>query len=145
MNTVGPDHSCVLLNDNRCTAYEGRPQTCRLYPFSAHTGSNGKAFEFLQCVDQHAAHFSEGRLLVNDWLRENFSKADREFLSAEGASLLVLGNLLRKLGPDGVRANMFYILHYRYYNYNLDKPFMAQYTSNMSALILLLQRELGEV
>lgn len=145
MNTVGPDNSCVFLEDGRCSVYDGRPNVCRIYPFSVRPRQRGRTFEFYRCVDQHAAHFSGDRVLVNDWLRENFSRESREFWTAEGNFLPILGSLLRRLGGDGIKANLFYILHYRYYSYDLERPFMPQYTSNMAALKYILQKELGEV
>ena len=86
MNTVGNDHACVLLKDGRCSAYEGRPSVCRIYPPSVRPGQRGKPFEYYRCVDQHAAHFSDGKLQVKDWLHENFSRESREFWAAEGSA-----------------------------------------------------------
>lgn len=145
MNTVGPDNSCVFLQDGRCAVYEGRPHTCRVYPFSVHPGTRGKTFEFYKCEDQHADHFSEGRVLVKDWFYQNFPKEHREFAAAEGKNLLELGCLLRSLDEDGLRASLFYTLHYRYYSYDLDQRFMPQYEKNMAALKQILQAVVGEV
>lgn len=52
---------------------------------------------------------------------------------------------LNSLNAGELQASLFQILHYRYYNYDLDQPFMPQYTSNMAALERLLQQRLGEV
>lgn len=43
------------------------------------------------------------------------------------------------------KAALFQALHYRYYNYDLDKPFLPQYISNMAALQQFLWGRLGEV
>ena len=145
MNTVGPDNACVFLQDGRCAVYEGRPNVCRIYPFSVRPGQRGKIFEYYRCEDQHSAHFSGGRVLVKDWLHENFTRESREFWAAEGNILPILGCLLGNLGEDGLRASLFYTLHYRYYNYDLDQPFMPQYTQNMAALKHILQTVVGEV
>lgn len=145
MNTVGPDHACIFLKDGRCSVYERRPYTCRIYPFSVQTGTRGIAFAFYQCLDQHSGHFSDGRMQVKDWLNENFTRESREFMTAEGITLGKLGELLRRLGADMLRTSMFQILHYRYYNYDLDQPFMPQYTKNMEALEQFLQKQLKEV
>ena len=145
MNTVGPDSSCAFLQDGRCSVYDGRPNVCRIYPFGVRPGQSGRPFEYYRYEDQHAAHFPGGQVLVEDWLRDNFSGESRAFWTAEGNFLPILGGLLRRLGGDGIRVNLFYILHYRYYNYALDQPFMPQYTRNMAALKQILQRELGEV
>lgn len=52
-----------------------------------------------------------------------------------------LGMLLRKLGPDGRRQFLFRLLYYRYYNYELDQPFLPQYQENQRQLILALREE----
>ena len=145
MNTVGNDHACVLLKDGRCSAYEGRPSVCRIYPLSVRPGQRGKPFEYYRCVDQHAAHFSDGKMQVKDWLHENFSRESREFWAAEGSALPTLGCLLNKLDAGKLRASLFQILYYRYYNYDLDLPFMPQYQKNMALLVHFLQQRLGEV
>ena len=145
MNTEGPDHACVFLKDGRCSVYEGRPHVCRIYPFSVRPGQRGRTFEFYRCVDQHAAHFSDGRVQVKDWLYGNFSRDGREFWAAEGDTLPVLGRLLSGLDANELQAGLSQILHYRYYNYDLDKPFLPQYKANMAALEQFLRRRLREV
>lgn len=145
MNTAGPKHTCVFLKDGRCSVYEGRPHVCRIYPFSVRPGQRGRTFEYFRCVDQHAAHFSGGRVLVKDWLHENFSRESREFWAAEGSCLLELGPLLHRLGPEGLQTSLAQILHFRYYNYDLEQPFMPQYMRNTAALKVFLRKRLGEV
>lgn len=130
MNTTGSENACVFLKDGRCSVYEVRPRVCRLYPFNAFPGQRGKAFEFYQCIDQHSAHYTEEKVLVKDWMYQNFKREDREFLTAESTTLLELGRLLRALSPEQLEENLLQILYYRYYNYDLDQPFMPQYEKN---------------
>ena len=139
INTVDPDDSCVFLKDGRCSVYEARPRVCRLYPFTAFPGQRGKAFHFFQCMDNNSAHFSDGKILVKDWMYQNFSREDREFLTAESDTLLELGRLLKAMSTDGRKENLFQILYYRYYNYDLDQPFMPQYKENTEELKRILQ------
>ncbi len=139
MNTVGDDHACVFLRDGRCSVYKGRPQTCRIYPFFTCPGECGKAFETFQCMDRHASHFTGGKVLVKDWLHENFSEESCAFMTTEATLMPELGGLLRRLGADEIKACMVQTLHYRYYSYDLDGPFMPQYTRNMKALMRLLR------
>lgn len=87
LNTEGPEDACVFLKDGRCSVYEARPRVCRLYPFTAFPGQRGKAFHFFQCMDSNSAHFSDGKILVKDWMYQNFSREDREFLTAESDTL----------------------------------------------------------
>ena len=139
INTVDPDDSCVFLKDGRCSVYEARPRVCRLYPFTAFPGQRGKAFNFFRCMDSNSAHFSDGKILVKDWMYQNFSREDREFLTAESDTLLELGRLLKAMSTDGRKENLFQILYYRYYNYDLDQPFMPQYKENTEELKRILQ------
>ena len=139
INTVDPDDSCVFLKDGRCSVYEARPRVCRLYPFTAFPGQRGKAFNFFRCMDNHSTHFSDGKILVKDWMYQNFSREDREFLTAESDTLLELGRLLKAMSTDGRKENLFQILYYRYYNYDLDQPFMPQYKENTVELKRILQ------
>ena len=139
MNTAGPDDSCVFLENGRCSVYEARPRVCRLYPFTAFPGQRGKAFHFFLFLDSNSAHFSDGKILVKDWMYQNFSREDREFLTAESDTLLELGRLLKAMSTDGRKENLFQILYYRYYNYDLDQPFMPQYKENTVELKRILQ------
>lgn len=145
MNTEGADHACIFLEDGQCSVYECRPYVCRIYPFNVRPGQRGETFEFYRCIDQHAAHFSNGRVLVMDWLNENFARESQEFWTAEGNVLSTLGCLLNKLDVSEFQACLFQILHYRYYNYDLEQPFMPQYHKNMAALVRFLQQRLREV
>ena len=49
--------------------------------------------------------------------------------------------LLKKLGPSGRRQFLFRLLYYRYYNYDLDQPFLPQYQENRRLLIDALRKE----
>lgn len=143
MNTAGPDDSCVFLENGRCSVYEARPRVCRLYPFTAFPGQRGKAFNFFRCMDNHSTHFSDGKILVKDWMYQNFSREDREFLTAESSNLLELGRLFKAMNPDQLKENLFQILYYRYYNFDLDQPFMPQYEKNTEELTHILQDIVG--
>lgn len=134
LNTVGSEQSCVFLEDGRCSVYEARPKVCRLYPFTVNTGQRGKDFVFYKCMDCHAAHFSDGRVLVKDWTYQNFKAEDRAFLKAESAAVPELGRLLRALEPAGREEILFQFLYCRYFNYDLDQPFMPQYVKNLEEL-----------
>lgn len=145
MNTVGYDHACVFWENGRCSVYEARPQMCRIYPFFTFPEEPGHPLEVFQCMDSHAAHFTGSKVLVKDWLRENCSEERRGTMTAEAAVLPALGRLLKGFNFNEDKAVLFQALHYRYYNYDLDKPFLPQYISNMAALQQFLRGQLGEV
>ncbi len=142
LKTIGSEHSCVFLQSGRCQVYEGRPRVCRLYPFSATGGQRGRRFAFYQCLDCHASHFNGSKVSVRDWMYQNFTKNAREFVEADTAAMTELGRLLRELGPKGQQDCLFQLLYYRYYNFDLDRPFMEQYQANHQALLEELHQRL---
>lgn len=145
MNTTGYDHACAFLENGRCSVYEARPQMCRIYPFFVCPEEPGHPFEAFQCMDRHAAHFTGGKVLVKDWLRENCSEARRGIMTAEAAVLPSLGKMLKRFNFNEDKAALIQVLHYRCYNYDMDKPFLPQYINNMAALQQFLRGRLGEV
>lgn len=142
LNTTSPNDTCVFLKDGRCSIYEARPKVCRLYPFTVDFGQRGRAFEVYQCLDRHAAHFSGGQVQVKDWMYQNFSREDKEFLTAESTALPDLNRLLKSLGPEGLEHELFHVLYYIYFNYDLEQPFMPQYVKNMEDLKKVLRNAL---
>ena len=96
---------------------------------------------YYQCLDSRASHFGGGKVKIGDWMYRNFTKDAKAFMEMEASMLPELGMLLRKLGPDGRRQFLFRLLYYRYYNYELDQPFLPQYQENQRQLILALREE----
>jgi len=141
LNTQGEDQSCIFLKDSKCSVYEGRPRVCNLYPFTVKGGDRGRRFMYYQCLDSRASHFGGGKVKIGDWMYRNFTKDAKDFMEMEASMLPELGMLLRKLGPDGRRQFLFRLLYYRYYNYELDQPFLPQYQENQRQLILALREE----
>ena len=141
LNTQGKEQSCVFLRDGRCGVYEGRPRVCRLYPFTVKDGERGRRFSYYQCLDCHASHFKGGKVEIGDWMFRNFTKDARSFVEMEASALPDLAELLKKLGPDGRRQILFRLLYYRYYNYELDQPFLPQYQENQRQLMDALRKE----
>ncbi len=141
LNTQGEDQSCVFLEGGRCGVYEGQPRVCRLYPFTVKDGDRGRRFAYYQCLDRHASHFQGGKVKIGDWMYHNFTRDARDFVEREAALLPEIAKLLKKLGPDGLRQFLFRLLYYRYYNYELDQPFLPQYQENQRRLIDALREE----
>ena len=142
LNTRTEDQSCVFLRDSRCSVYDGRPRVCRLYPFTVENGYRGRRFAYYQCIDQHSAHFKGGRVSVEEWMYQNFTRDAREFIEAENTSLRELGKLLLGFDTEDRKRFMFQLLYYRYYNYDLDRPFQPQYETNQRLLLEALRQEL---
>lgn len=144
LNTSGDDHACVFLQDDRCSVYEARLRVCRVYPLAVDQGQRGRRFAYHQCLDCHSAHFEGGRLQVGKWMYENFAIEDRFFFEAECASIPQLGLLCRDMREEVWRGCLFTLLYYRYYNYELDRPFLEQYQRNHAALVKELARRIGK-
>ena len=55
-------------------------------------------------------------------------------LKADYEAVPVLGRNLRTMGEAEAQSLLFQFLYYRYYNYDLDQPFLPQFRSNLEQL-----------
>lgn len=133
MDTVGPGHACVFLKDGRCSVYEARPQVCRMYPFSAAPGERGRDFRYFLCMEK-PHHFTGGMVTVKHWLSENFTREAKDGMKADYDVIPILGENVRAMSTEEFQHLLFQFLYYRYYNYELDQPFLPQFLSNLEQL-----------
>ncbi len=133
LNTVGTMDVCVFLKEGRCSVYEARPHVCRMYPFTAAPGERGRDFCYFLCTEK-SHHFADGLVTPKSWFSENFPREAREVLKADYAALPVLGRNIQAMGAEKFQDLLFRFLYYRYYNYELDKPFLPQFLSNLEQL-----------
>lgn len=127
LKTAGADDVCVFLHDNRCRIQDAKPTTCRLYPFSVepHIGS----FQYFLC-NEKPHHFTGDKIIrAGDWLHQNFTKTDREFLLAEAQMIVEVAPFLKKLA-DIENFVMIMALHWKFIAFDLDQPFLPQYRRN---------------
>lgn len=142
LRACGEDHHCIFLRDGRCSVYDARLRVCRIYPFAVGPGDHGRPFSCYQCMDCHARHFNTSRTVsVNDWMYENFPKPERTLFAKEMDTLPELGKRVRQLSAEQQEHFLFRMLYYRYYNFDLDRPFSEQYDHNQRELF----RALDEV
>ena len=136
LKTTGPDDSCIFLKDGLCSIYEARPRTCRLYPFSVGPGERGRDFEYCLCFDRNQQyHFNGGKVSVKDWFYRNFPRVEKEYLKQEYAAITEIGKRMRSISPELCKQMTFQVLFYRYYNFDLDQPFLEQYAQNTRLLL----------
>ena len=140
IKTTGADAACVFLKDGRCSVYEARPHVCRVYPFSVLPGAKGKDFQYVLCTER-VHHFGTGSVNVKDWMGENLSKEAREFYRAQNRWLPKIVEKIKANGEQESRRNLFQIIYYIYYGYDLEQPFLPQYERNMKALKELLEQQ----
>lgn len=142
LRACGEDHHCIFLRDGRCDVYDARLRICRIYPFAVGPGNHSRPFSCYQCMDRHSRHFNSSRTVsVNDWMHTNFSKLECILFEKEIAALPELGKRIRQLTPERQKRFLFEMLYYRYYNFELDRPFLEQYDHNQRELF----RALDEV
>ena len=133
LNTAGPFDVCAFLKKGRCSVYEARPRVCRMYPFSVGPGERGRDFRYLLCKEK-SHHFTDGLVTVRNWLSENFTQEFREALKADFVILPLLNRNIQAMGTEKFQSLLFQFLYYRYYNYDLDQPFLPQFRSNLEQL-----------
>ncbi len=133
LNTVGKSGICTFLKEGRCSVYEARPRVCRLYPFSVGPGERDQDFQYLLCTEK-PHHFAGGIVKVKDWLSQNFTEEDKDALKADYDVIPTLGRNVLAMSEKEFRPLMFQFLYYRYYNYDLDQPFLPQFRSNLEQL-----------
>lgn len=133
LNTVGTSDACVFLKDGRCSVYEARPQVCRMYPFSAAPGERGRDFRYFLCMEK-PHHFTGGMVTVKHWLSENFTREAKDGMKADYDAIPILGEKVRAMSTEEFQHLLFQFLYYRYYNYELDQPFLPQFLSNLEQL-----------
>lgn len=138
LKTVGPDQSCVFLKDNRCSIQAAKPRTCRLYPFTVNYDPDTGKFIYYVCREK-PHHFADGDTLVNDWMHENFTKEDREYVRLDYEQSKRLGPLMRRVKCLGDQAVMALLIYYKYCRFNLDEPFFPQYRRNSKHLLRKLE------
>lgn len=134
LKTLGEDDTCIFLKNNRCSVYPARPRTCRLYPITVGPAENGRDFEYLLCREK-PHHFVGGTVRTKDWLRDNFKREDQEFVLTEYNYVLEIGRLMRRIDEHNQPGAIVAALFARYYNFDLDAPFMPQYRSNHELLL----------
>lgn len=134
LKTVGEDDTCIFLKNNRCSVYSARPRTCRLYPITVGPDEKGKGFEYLLCREK-PHHFVSGTVRTKDWLRDNFKREDQEFVLAEYKAIAKIGRLMDKISEHKMSQVIVALLFARYYDFDLDTPFMLQFRSNQERLI----------
>ena len=134
MNAPGPDHACAFLDNNRCSIYPARPRACRQYPFSVGPGSRGKDFEWYLSLDR-PFHLTGGKVLVKDWIYQNFPHEEREFLLREYDASIQIAKCLKAMDDVAREQCLKQIIYFRYIFYDLDDPFLPQYDRNLRALL----------
>lgn len=130
LKTNGEDKVCVFLHEGRCRIHDVKPRACRLYPFVV---SPEDGTYYVSQEKQH--HFAGGKVHVKRWMKNNLSKADEVFMKSDYNSAPEIAMLLRKIPEEKKERALFDFMLYKYWDYDLDSPFMEQYERNQKKLM----------
>ena len=59
---------------------------------------------------------------------------ERAFVKADFVTAADYGRAIRRIGAERFKKMLFQFLFYRYYNYDLDQPFLPQFLANHEAM-----------
>ena len=143
LKSVGEDHACVFLKDNRCMIHAVKPRACRLYPFIVDPNESG-AHRYLYAKEREH-HFRGPVVETRAWMKKNFPKEDREFLTADFASAGPNAMLLKKIPESRNTEALLHFHRLRYSEFDLDEPFLEQFGRNQVKLTTILARMTDEI
>ena len=130
LETTGKDNACIFLSKRRCSVQDAKPRTCKMYPFWICPDDNG-GFQYNYSTERR--HHPKGSLVrVKDWMKENLSDEDKEFLTEDTRSLTEIAPLFNILHKrlELRDAVMSKILMFRHFMYETDEPFYEQFCRN---------------
>ena len=134
LKVMGKDNSCIFLKGKRCSVQTAKPRTCKMYPFWIHPDNEGG---FVYNLSTEQTHHPKGSLIhVKDWMKDNLSEEDKEFLLADAEVMTEIASIympIRKIIKDDTPL-IKKIIFYRHIFYETDRPFMAQYYENNKLL-----------
>lgn len=129
-----PDDACIFLENSRCTIHVANPRACRTYPFTADPGTG----QYLLTREKEH-HFSGPPVKVKVWMKERFSKEDREYVKLDYGAAKEIAILMRSVPEIRKTQAVFLFLRYKYSEFDLDKPFLEQFRRNQERLIFALR------
>ena len=135
--------ACIFLKASRCSIYGARPRTCRIYPLGTGPDDDkpGEWLDFIVSKKQH--HFTGQRRRVGDWMDENLTPEDREFIVVDYNCTGELAKLIRNIDERHEDEVLKLIIFFKYIFYDLAENFLPQYERNMEQLKIQLERLVG--
>ena len=137
LKTVGKEDACIFLKNNQCTIHPAKPKACRTYPVSVGPDGHGAYEQFISMEQTH--HFEGTEISVEKWLQGRCSRRDYKCMDMEFGSVAEIACLLEAVPQSQKKKAIFDFLYYKYWNFNLDLPFMKQFRDNHQKLLGLLK------
>ena len=138
LKVTGKDDACIFLQGNRCVVHKEKPRTCRIYPFVAGIGDNGRPEYLVSREKTH--HFKGPSVHVKSWMKRWFTAEDRAFLQLDLDSAPEIARLMRRIPETHRQQAMLLFWRYKYSDFNLERPFLGQYEKNLQRLIAALSQ-----
>ena len=138
LKVTGKDDACIFLQGNRCVVHKEKPRTCRIYPFVAGIGDNGRPEYLVSREKTH--HFKGPSVHVKSWMKRWFTAEDRTFLRLDLGSAPEIARLMRRIPETRRQQAMLLFWRYKYSDFNLERPFLGQYEKNLQRLIAALSQ-----
>ncbi len=132
LKVAGTDDACIFLKENRCAVHAAKPRTCRIYPFVAGIGDDGRPEYLVSREKTH--HFKGSTVHVKTWTKRRFTEEDQTFLQMDLGSALDIARLMRRVPETHRQQAMFLFWRYKYSDFDLEQPFLDQYAKNLLKL-----------
>ncbi len=136
LKSVGPDDSCIFLDENQCSIHACKPKTCRMYPFVIGPNPTGKVSYILSHEWEH--HLKGPVVTAKSWVKKNLSQEDQEYIQTDYGAAPDLAALLKRI-PDARKTEACLHFHrLKYSEYDLSQSFLPQYKRNITKLKTIL-------
>ena len=127
--------TCIFMNSGKCSIHNVKPRACRLFPLTA--GPDDKEqnnFISFFASEEHRHHFNGKEYKINDWLAENLTQDDREFVQLDYSFVKEFGKQIGQIDENNNARVVYLMLFYRFYNFDINQNFKSQFVRNMARL-----------
>ncbi len=126
--------SCIFLQSSRCSVQSAKLRTCRLFPLSVGPDDKHPVSWLSFIVSKNQCCLTGQGRLVGDWISENFTIEDREFVTIDYVNTGELAKLMKQIKRQYEDEIIRLSLFYRYIFFEMSEEFMPQYYRNMELL-----------
>ena len=135
--------ACIFLRAGKCSIHGANPRVCRLYPLGVYPDDRNPQQLNAIIVSKKQHHFTGRTWRVADWLDNCLSAVDREYIPKDAANITRIAPIFRRAYQRNPENAVLVSAHFKYADYDTDKPFMPQYDRNISRLLYVLGRIAG--
>lgn len=134
LKTTGSDDSCIFLKNHTCQIHPAKPRACRTYPIETAPNTKNGSFDHVISTE-NTHHFKGSKTTVKSWLRKYLTSEDRDFVKFDFQSVKGIVRLLVNIPKCYRRQALLLIMRYRYWEFDLHRPFLDQFYRNHQKLL----------